>query len=183
MFHGGWRIEKNIIRYLERRPSIEEMKTILEPMCYLFEKSKVLYDERYKSHVLKNTGWSEQQLKKNKRLLEDGAVKTKEDATKARDYQIQLSRQLLKELMAERGIPYDENEAKMTSVYSRHGKYAIPMVRQVPELCDALKQDWPEASNEDIKAKILEEWSKELKYLVASPEEVIQSCWPDWLLK
>ena len=50
-------------------------------------------------------------------MLEDGAVKTKEDATKARDYQIQLSRQLLKELMAERGIPYDEKEAKLTVSY------------------------------------------------------------------
>ena len=114
------------------------------------------------------------------------------DATKARDYQLQLSRQLLKDLMTERGIPYDEKEAKMQLLYSRHGKYAIPMMRRVPELCNALREDWyPSLTDEqildnkqaleEIKAKILKEQSEELRYLIASPEEVIQSCWPDWL--
>jgi hypothetical protein len=87
----------------------------------------------------------------------------------------------LKELMTERGIPYDEKEAKMQSLYSRHGKYATFMMRYVPELCDALKKDQPEWPAKAIKTKILEQWSKELKYVVASPEELIESCWPDWL--
>jgi hypothetical protein len=164
---------------LESRPSVEEMKTILEPMCYLFEKSKMLYDERYKSYLLNKTGWSEQQLKKSKRVLEDGSVK---NATKTHEYQVQLSRQLLKDLMTQRGIPYDENEAKKQSIWLRHGKHAMPMVKLIPELCDALKKDIPELSNEDIKARVLKDFSEELKHLVKSPEEVIQSCWPDWLV-
>jgi hypothetical protein len=56
------------------------------------------------------------------------------------------------------------------------------MMRHVPELCDALKEDQPEMPNEDIKAKVLEEWCERLlRYKVASPEQLIQSCWPDWL--
>ena len=66
-----------------------------------------------------------------------------EATKKAHEYELELSRQLLKELMTQRGIPYDENEAKVQSLYSIHGKYAIFMMRHVPELCDALKEDQP----------------------------------------
>jgi hypothetical protein len=48
-------------------------------------------------------------------------------------------------------------------------------------MCDALKKDQPKWPAKAIKAKILEEMSKELKYIVKSPEELIVSCWPDWL--
>jgi hypothetical protein len=54
-------------------------------------------------------------------------------------------------------------------------------MRLVPKSCDALKKDIPELSNEDIKARILKDLSKGLQYMVESPEELIQSCWPDWL--
>ena len=66
-------------------------------------------------------------------------------------------------------------------LYSRHGKYATLMLREVPKLCDALKEDQPEWSNEAIKAKVLGEMCKELKYVVESPKDLIESCWPDWL--
>lgn len=167
------------------------MKVILEPMCYLFEHSKIFYHEWYKPHLLKETGWSEHELKKTKRMFEDGAVK---DVAKARDYELQLSRQLLKDLMTERGIPYDEKEAKRQLLYSRHGKYAIPMIRLVPELCNSLREDlYPCLTDEQIwnnkqaleriKAKILKEQPEQLRlrYVVDSPEELIQNCWPDWI--
>ena len=64
---------------------------------------------------------SEQQLKNYKRRLEDGTVK---NATKAREYQLQLSRQLLEDLMAQRVIPYDEKEEKIQSLWARYGKSA-----------------------------------------------------------
>jgi hypothetical protein len=51
---------------------------------------------------------------------------------KAHEYEKQLSRQLLKDLMIERGIPYDEKEAKKQALYSAHGKYATFMLRIVP---------------------------------------------------
>jgi hypothetical protein len=63
---------------------------------------------------------SEHQLKNYKRRLEDGTVK---NATKAREYQLQLSRQLLEDLMAQRGIPY-EKEEKIQSLWARYGKSA-----------------------------------------------------------
>jgi hypothetical protein len=104
-----------------------------------------------------------------------------EATERAHEYERELSRQLLKDLMTERGIPYDEKEAKRQSLYSRHGKYATLMLRMVPELCDALKNDQLEWSNQAIKTKILRQWSEELKYVVASPEKLIESYWPDWL--
>ena len=76
---------------------------ILEPMCYLFEHSKIFYHEWYKPHLLKETGSSEHELKKTKRMFEDGAVKV---VAKARDYELQLSRQLLKDLMKQSGSCY-----------------------------------------------------------------------------
>ena len=112
IYQGGWRIEENIQRYLQRRPSVEEMKLLLEPICYIhpkdsevFRKTKMLYDERYKSYLLKKTGWSEHELIKNKRMFENYAIiDAGKDVTKARDYEHQLSRQLLRDLMTERGI-------------------------------------------------------------------------------
>ena len=40
-----------------------------------------------------------------------------------------------------------------------------------------------ELSNEQIKAKILKDFSPQFRYLFGrtSHEKVIQSCWPDWL--
>jgi predicted SprT family Zn-dependent metalloprotease len=36
MFYGGWQIEVNVKRYLQRRPSIEEMKVLLHPLCHRY---------------------------------------------------------------------------------------------------------------------------------------------------
>jgi hypothetical protein len=36
MFHGGWQTEKNVKRYLQRRPSVEEMKVLLHPIYYRY---------------------------------------------------------------------------------------------------------------------------------------------------
>ena len=172
-FHGSWQIETNVKLYLQGRPSVEEMKVLLHPMCY-----------RY-------TTGSTYRHAHGRKYKPTGCVPTFPDAKKidweatkkAHEYERELSRQLLKDLMTERGIPYDEKEAKIQSLYSRHGKYGPYMLRHVPELCDALKKNQPEWSNEAIKTKILKQWSEELKYMVASPEELIESCWPDWLTK
>ena len=115
-----------------------------------------------------------------------------EATKKAHEYERELSRQLLKDLMTQRGIRYDENEAKLQSLWSHHGKYAVPLFYQIPKLCDALRKDWyPDLTDEqirenkeareNIKAKILKDQSEQLQYMVISPEEVVQSCWPDWL--
>jgi hypothetical protein len=105
-----------------------------------------------------------------------------EATKKAHVYERELSGQLSKDLMIERGIAYDDKEAKNVELYQRHGKYATAMIRLIPESCDALKRDQPEFSNEEIKARIAKEFSEELKYSVkGSPEELIQPCWPDWI--
>lgn len=102
-----------------------------------------------------------------------------EATKKAHEYEEELSRQLLKDLMTERGILYDEKEAKIQSLYSHHGKYAIPMARDIPKLCNALKEEQPELSDEDIRTKVLEDMSDRFRDIVGSPEELIKSCWPD----
>jgi hypothetical protein len=166
MFHGGWRIEENVKRYLQSRPPVNGMLVLLHPMSYRFKSS-------YRKGIFKyNPGYIPTT---DKKYVDVKAT------NKAHQYEWELSRQLLKDVMAERGIQYDEKEAKMQSLYSRHGKYASLMLRQVPKLCDALKNEQPELSNEDIKAKVLKECSKEIRHRVASPEELIQSCWPNWL--
>jgi hypothetical protein len=106
-----------------------------------------------------------------------------EATKKVREYEKELSRQLLKDLMTQRDIPYEEKETKIQSFRRRYGKYAGMVLRIIPEACDALKKDIPELSNEQIKAKMLKDFSPQFRYLfgLTSPEEVIQSCWPDWL--
>jgi hypothetical protein len=157
---GGWNVEENIKKYLQRRPSVEEMRVLLHPMCYF-----------YKSDGKGCIPTSD------KKYVDIEATK------KAHEYERELSRQLLKELMTQRGIPYDEKEAKLQSLWMRYGKYAVPLFYHVPELCDALKKDIPELTNEDIKARILKDFSPQFQYLFrpSSFEEVIQNCWPDWL--
>jgi hypothetical protein len=180
---GGWRIDDNATKYLETRPSIEEMKVLLKPMSYLYTYKPNSSKSKYKPSV----GCVPDFPHLHEKKIDWEATE------KAHEYQKQLSRELLKDLMTQRGIPYDEKEAKMQTLYSRHGKYAIPMLRLIPELCNALRNDWyPDVTDEqirsdkqaleNIKAKILKDQSKELQYVVASPEEIIQSCWPDWLI-
>ena len=89
-----------------------------------------------------------------------------EATKKAHVYERELSRQLSKDLMIERGIAYDDKEAKNVELYQRHGKYATAMIRLIPESCDALKRDQPEFSNEEIKARIAKEFSEELSTLL-----------------
>jgi hypothetical protein len=167
-FLNGWHTEGNAMRYLASRPSIKEMKVLLNPMCYLFT-------------------WRNRNSRKSEGcvLKHDSEYIDEEATKKAHEYEKQLSRQLLKELMTQRRIPYDEKDAKMLSLYLRHGKYSSLMLFMVTRLCNDLKKEQPDWSNEDIKAKVLkevlEEWSKEPSYTTAFPEELIQSCWPDWL--
>jgi hypothetical protein len=98
-----WVTDRNVNRLLEFRPSIEDMKLILEPMCYLFEHSKKLYDERYKSYLLKKLDWSEHKLERLKRVWENESVK---DTTKIHDYQLQLSRQLVEHFLEKYSSQY-----------------------------------------------------------------------------
>jgi hypothetical protein len=100
-----WRTDSNVDELLKYRPSIRDMKIILQPMCYLFENSKVLYDERYKEVLLEKLDLSERQLKSMKRNLEDGSVK---DWVKARDYQLQLSRKLVEYFLEKYSVPYQQ---------------------------------------------------------------------------
>lgn len=159
MYHGGWRIDVNAIRYLEREPSFDEMKVVWYPMCFLYTTGATKFVPAFPD--VEKPDW--------------------EATKKAYEHLAELSRQLLKELMTEREIPYDEKDAKRQSLYLRHGMYATTMLRAVPEMCDALKKDQPKWPAKAIKAKILEDMSKEIKYVVESPAELIESCWPDWL--
>jgi hypothetical protein len=142
MFHGGWQTEKNAKRYLQRRPSVEEIKVLLQPLCYRYTYQSL--------HAKPEIGGVP-----NFSLMRSKGIKRVDiEATKnAHEYEKQLSRQLLKELMTQRGITYDEKEAKMQSLYSIHGKYATFALLRIPELCTALKEDRPEWSNEHIKSK------------------------------
>ena len=46
-------------------------------------------------------------------------------------------------------------------------------------LCNALKEEQPELSNEEIRARVLGDMSDQFRDIVGSPEELIKSCWPD----
>jgi hypothetical protein len=159
IYHGGWRIDGNALRYLEQEPSVDEMKVVWYPMCFLYSTGSTKFVPAFPD--VEKPDW----------------VATK----KAYEHLVELSRQLLKELMTERGIPYDEKEAKKQSLYQRHGMYATFMLRCVPELCNTLKKDKPKWSNKAIKARVLRDWTKELRFRVESPQELIESCWPDCL--
>ena len=162
VFQGGWRIEENIKRYLQSRPPVSEVRLLLRPMSYLHE---------YRPNPRKSPIGCV--VASDKKHVDMEATK------KAHQYERGLSRQLLKGLMTERGIPYDEKEAKIQSLYSHHGKYAIHIAREVPKLCIALKEEQPELSNEDIRARVLGDMSDQFRDIVGSPEELIKSCWPD----
>jgi hypothetical protein len=167
MFHGGWRVEENIKKYLQTRPPLKELQLLLHPMSYRYHYTK--------SYSKAKVGCVPASDMKHVDL---------EATKKAQQYEQELSRQLLKQLMIERDIPYDENEAKEVELYRRHGKYATFAMRYIPKLCDALKRDQPGFSNEEIKARIVKKFSEELKYVVeGSMEELIQECWPDWIIK
>jgi hypothetical protein len=110
-----WRTDSNVDRLLQFRPSIEDMKLILEPMCYLFKDSKMLYKhyEYYKPHILEKLDWSEHELERRKRRWENNAVRhltkgTSKEVSEARDYQLQLSRQLVEYFLEKYSSPYQE---------------------------------------------------------------------------
>src|SRR5215212_784806 len=105
MFHGGWQTEGNVKRYLQRRPPVEEMEVLLHPLCYLYT--------YHSSHVKSRTGCVPDFV-----LMRCNGIKNVDmrATKKAHEYEKQLSRQLLKELMTQRGISYDEKEAKKQSL-------------------------------------------------------------------
>lgn len=39
--YGGWRTEDVADKFLAKRPTVDDMKTVLRPMCYMFEKQSV----------------------------------------------------------------------------------------------------------------------------------------------
>lgn len=104
------------------------------------------------------------------------------------EYEKELSRQNMKWLMEERyGLRYDSNELKRIEM----GHFAIYMGSKLPELCEAIKEEHPEYSNENIKAEVLktvlekqeedgaEKWPEErTKFL----NECLECSWPDWLI-
>lgn len=107
-----WVTDANVNKLLEYRPSIKDMNVILEPMCYLIKDSgtgkisRVRYDEWYKPHIAKRffeEGYSERQMKRIRHDLENGAVK---DTVKVREYQLQLSRQLVDYFLEKYSAPY-----------------------------------------------------------------------------
>src|SRR5262249_16550974 len=98
MSNGGWRIERNAARYLERRPSINEIKILLHPMSYLHTFDPSIRKQKFRSGCVPAS---------------DGKHVDIERTKKAHQYERELSRQLLKDLMAERRIPYDEREERM----------------------------------------------------------------------
>ena len=88
-----WRTDSNVNELLKYRPSIRDMKVIIQPMSLLFENSKTLYDDRYGYWLLQKLGLSSmKELEKFKQSYEDYHIK---DIGKIRDYKLQLSRQLV----------------------------------------------------------------------------------------
>src|SRR5918995_3797064 len=94
-----WKTDAKVDELLKYRPSIKDMRVILQPMCYLFKEydntnaSKALYDERYTYWTMSKLGfYSEKGLSRFKRDMENSSIK---DIDKIREYQLQLSRQLV----------------------------------------------------------------------------------------
>lgn len=162
---GNWRVARNALRYLEQRPPIEEMKLLLKPMSYLYT-----YRQTTKSKT-----WCVPTFPDTKHVDEQATMK-------AHQYEKQVSLQLLKHFMLQRGIEYNEEETKRITLYWQHGKEATFVMNQIPKACEALKKDIPELSNEDIKTKILETFLESFRYRVKSPKELIEACWPDWII-
>jgi len=96
------------------------MKVLLRPMCYRY----TYRSGRYKA----STGCIPASEMEHVDL---------QATKKACEYEKELSRQLLKDLMTQRDIPYDEKEAKIQSLWRRYGKYAGMVLRIIPGACDA----------------------------------------------
>jgi hypothetical protein len=95
----SWMSDPNVDKLLKYRPSIEEMKVILEPICYLKDRNHkiirtIFDDERNKSPLKRvwSKEWDLRDLKRLRRALGKKAIK---NSGKARAYQVQLSRQLI----------------------------------------------------------------------------------------
>ena len=112
-----------------------------------------------------------------------GAIDFKHESDKYELFKCkyELQRKNLQWLMERDNIPYGSNEPKSIEM----GYLAINLGLKLPELCDAVKYEHPEYSNEDIKAWVLKCLTEELtdddrrKEL----EERIEYCWPVWLIK
>lgn len=91
-----WRTDTKVDELLKYRPSIKDMKLIIQPMSFLFENmktSRAFYDERYRHWLLQKLDLSSmKELEKLKRVHEDYYIK---DIGKIRDYKLQVSRQLV----------------------------------------------------------------------------------------
>ena len=105
-----WKTDAKVDELLKYRPSIKDMRVILQPMCYLFKEydntnaSKALYDDRYTHWTMSKLGfYSEKELSRFKRDMENSSIK---DINKIREYQLQLSRQLVEYFLEKYSAPY-----------------------------------------------------------------------------
>ena len=96
-YGGKWRTDAKVDELLKYRPSINDMKVIIQPMSFLFKNSRVLYDGRYRYWLLQKLDLSSmKELENFKQSYEDHYIK---DIGKIRDYKLQLSRQLLDDFL------------------------------------------------------------------------------------
>lgn len=103
-----WRTDTKVDELLKYRPSIKEMKIIIQPMSFLFENSKILYDDRYRYWILQKLGYSSmKELEKLKQYYEDHYIK---DIGKIRDYKLQLSRQLVEYFIEKYSAPHQQQK-------------------------------------------------------------------------
>ena len=109
-----WRTDSKVDELLKYRPSINEMKSIIQPMCVLFfddsnmKSSKVSYDDTYWYWLLQKLGYSSmKELDRLKKYYEDHYIK---DIGKIRDYELQLSRQLVEYSIEKYSVPYQQQK-------------------------------------------------------------------------
>ena len=103
-----WRTDAKVDELLKYRPTIKDMKVIIQPMSFLFDNdvksSRVLYDDRYGYWLLQKLNLSSmKELERLRQFYEDHYIK---DISKIRDYKLQLSRRLVEYFLEKYSAPY-----------------------------------------------------------------------------
>lgn len=110
-----WKTDVNVDELLKYRPSIKDMKVIIEPMSFLIDNVKTtraLYDDMYRHWLLQKLDLSSmKELERLKRSYEDYYIK---DIGEIRNYKLQLSRQLVEYFLEKYSAPYQQQQQQQT---------------------------------------------------------------------
>jgi hypothetical protein len=117
-----WEIDANVDELLRYRPSIKDMKVIIQPMCYLLDGNKnpnlnkVMYDDRYRYIAMQKLDLSSmKELENTRRSYEKYLIREGFDIDKAREHQLQLSRQLVEYFLEKYSAPYQQTVVPLES--------------------------------------------------------------------